>query len=206
MSSLLLVVALVAVVLIVGQVVIPRIGEQRLERRLAERGGDAFVVLEALPATRLLRKRGGRISVRGRRLALGLSKQGGGLGALDGFDEVDIVLTDFVAGPFQVERFELNRSGAGPYLMRSQAKTNGAELVEFGSDALGMAGRSLLGALARQAPLGGRNFPVSVEVLLNSDDGLLTVSGGDGTIAGYPAGPIAPLIAGAVARQLVIRH
>ncbi|HKJ36500.1 MAG TPA: hypothetical protein VKA36_08040 [Solirubrobacterales bacterium] len=204
MTIVLIAAALLLIAVIVAQALIPRIGEHRLERRLTESGGEAFVAIDVFPATRLLRHDGDRIRVRGRELGIGMSKQGGGLSALDGFGEVDIVLMDFVTGPFEIEEFELTRVGSGPYVMRSVATTSGAALADYGGETLGSLG-PLLGLVA-QAPLGGRSFPVSVEVELESRDGLLAVASGGGTIAGYPAGPIAPLIAGAVARRLEISH
>lgn len=204
MSVLLLAAVVLLIFAVASQVLLLRIGEGRIERRLSEFGGDAFVVLEAFPATRLLRRHGERISVSGRRLAIGMSREGGGLSALDGFAEVEIVLSDFTTGPFRISSFELCRSGGGPYLMRAEAITTGAELVDFGGETLGVTGSSLLAALAKQAPLGGRSFPVAVEVELESEQGLLTIASGGGTIAGYPAGRIASAIAVAVARRLEI--
>jgi hypothetical protein len=204
MTLLLTAAALLLIAAIVVQVLIPRIGERRISRRLTENGGEAFVAIDVFPATRLLRRDGDRIRVRGSQLGIGISRQGGGLSALDGFDEVDIGLLDFVTGPFDVEEFELTRSGNGLYRMRSQASTSGAALAGYGGETLGALG-PLLGLVA-QAPLGGRSFPVSVEVELESRDGLLAVASGGGTIAGYPAGPVASLIAAAVARRLEITH
>jgi hypothetical protein len=203
MTLLLTAAALLLIAAIVVQVLIPRIGERRIERRLTENGGEAFVAIDVFPATRLFRRDGDRIRVRGRELGIVMSKQGG-LKALDGFHEVDIGLLDFVTGPFTVEEFELTRSGGGRYRMRSQASTSGAALAGYGGETLNALG-PLLGLVA-QAPLGGRSFPVSVEVELESRDGLLAVASGGGTIAGYPAGPIATLIAAAVARRLEISH
>ena len=158
-----------------------------------------------MPAHRLLRRHGDRILVRGRRLAIGMSRQGGGLAALDGFDHVDIALGEFSTGPFEVDSFELARDGDGPYRMRSEAVTSGAALASYSGEQVGGLA-PLLAALARQAPLGSRGIAVSVEVELVSDGGLLTITSGGGTIAGYPAGPIATMIAGAVARRLEIGH
>lgn len=195
--------AVIAIVAVVAQILIPRVGERRIERRLAHNGGDAFVVLAAMPSTRLLRREGDRIMVRGRRLAIGMSRDGGGLAALDGFSSVDIALGELVTGPFDVSAFELTREGGGPYRMRSQATTSGSALAGYGGETLGGLA-PLLAMLARQSPLGSRSFRVEVEVELVSENGLLSVTAGEGTIAGYPAGPIAKLIASAVARGLVV--
>ncbi|MGB2850859.1 MAG: hypothetical protein WBC01_04240 [Solirubrobacterales bacterium] len=200
---------LVAIALLIAavltQVLVPRLGERRIERHLAGNGGEAFVAIAAMPALRLLRGTGDRILVRGRRLAIGMSTEGGGLTALDGFAEVDIALRDFSTGPFEVAYFELTRNGDGPYLMRSEAVTSGVALAGYSSEQIGGLAL-LLHVLAKQAPLGSRGVPVSVEVELTSAEGMVSISSGGGTIAGYPAGPIAAMIAAAVARRLEISY
>ena len=205
MTLILMLVAALAVAALAIQLIVPRVGRARIERRLTERGGEARVKVRALPSLLLLARRGDLIEVRGSRLEIGMSEESGGLGALDGFDAVDIVLTDFVTGPFAIREFELTRSGAHPYLMRAEAVTSGVDLVGFGPQ-LGLGGRAapLLGMLARGAPLGSRQFSVSVEVELVSEDGVLAIASGGGTVAGYPAGRVAALIAAAVARRLEI--
>jgi hypothetical protein len=139
--------------------------------------------------------------VRGRSLVIGMSREGGGLQTLDRFRRVDVELDDFTTGPFAVAHFELTREGPGPYLMRSRALTTGAELARFGGEQLGT---GLIGALAGAAPLTARQIPVEVEVELESIGGRVAVVGGGGRVAGYPAGPIATMIAAAVARRLEI--
>ncbi len=206
MSPWLLAGIVILIAALTAQVLIPRIGEARIARRLAENGGEAFVVLEAVPATRLLRRSADRITVRGRKLRIGMSTENGGLAALDAFDAVDISLVEFTTGPFQISSFQLFREGPGPYLMRAEAQTSGRALLDFGGEQIALLSTPLLTAVARGAPLGGRSFPVSVEVELISADGLLRVATGGGTIGGYPAGPIATMIAGAVARRLEINH
>lgn len=188
------------------QLLIPRIGEARIARRLTERGGHASVRLSAFPALLLLWERGDRIEVNGSELVIGMSKQGGGLSALDGFRHVEITLHEFSTGPFDVRSFHLVRDGSDAYVMTAEAETSAATLADYGVERLGIGGAPLLGMLAKQAPLGGRTVPVRVEVQLVSEDGLLSVASGGGTIAGYPAGPIASMLAAAVARRLEITY
>jgi hypothetical protein len=232
MAEALIAVLLLAILATVVQVVVPRIGEHRIERRLTENGGDAFVVVEAMPALRLLARSGDRLMVRGRGLEIRMSRQeraptgvaeatevptptpaeagvttaGGGLAALDGFREVDIALSDFRTGPFYVAEFELSRSGGGPYLMRSEGTTSSTALAQFGNERLGGIASPLLGVVAAGTPaaVGERAIAVAVEVELISDGGRLVVASGGGRIAGYPAGRIASAIAAAVARRLEI--
>lgn len=201
MSALLISALLLLIAAVTAQVVVPRIGERHVERRLTESGGEAFVAIEAMPAWRLLSKAGDRILVRGNSLVIGMSREGGGLQTLDRFDEVDIALDDFTTGPFAISRFELTRNGPGPYLMRSRAFTTGAALAHFGG---GQLGTGLIGSLAEAAPLTARRIAVEVEVELRSEGGRVAVVGGGGKVAGYPAGRVATLIAAAVARRLEI--
>jgi hypothetical protein len=200
----LVVIAVVALAAAVAtQLLIPRIAARRVEASLLESGGEAEVTITALPAIRLLWRDGDRIEVRGRRITVGMSGESGGLAVLDRFDEVDIALAEFTTGPFDVIDFELTRRGPGAYTMRSEALTSGGALLGYGGEQVGY-GVSLLGMVARQAPLGERPIPIAVEVELASErDGLRVISGG-GRVAGYPAGPIASMIAAAVARRLEI--
>jgi hypothetical protein len=195
-------IAVLVLAALVVELVVPRVAERRIGTRLTEGGGQATVDIEARPALRLLSGEGDRLYVHGRELELGLVGEGGGLTVLDGFSEVQITLFDFTTGPFEISGFELVRRGPGPYVMRSQALTSGAELLDFGGNHLGAGGITALGAILRQAPLGARRFEVRVEVELESRDGTLLVTAGGGSIAGYPAGPVATMIAAAVARRL----
>lgn len=213
-----LVVLLVAAV--TAQLVIPRLAELRIRRRLLAGGGVARVRVRALPATRLLHNAGDRIEVRGSgleiKLASGIAdvtgddpparvRGGPGLAALDGFTAVDIELVDFSTGPFAIDAFVLERSGGGSYAMAVRARTTPGELATLGLEALPeMPGGALLGIAAGAAPLGSRSFAVALEIELITEPGGLRVGAGGGTIAGYPAGPLAAAIAAAVARRLEI--
>ena len=174
------------------QLLVPKLAERRVGRRLTARGGEAEVTLLARPAPILLRRRGSLLRVRGRDLEIGMSAEGGGLTALDGFERVDIMLADFVSGPFEITEFELRRERIGrPYRMRAEAMTTGGGLSDFSAPLLGQRTGSLVGMLARQTPIATRRFPVTIEIELISANGALTVAAGGGTLAGYPAGRIA---------------
>lgn len=202
MGLLLAVVVVLAVLAVGAQLLVPWLGGRQIARRLTERGGEATVTLRALPALRLLQRRGSLIRVRGRRLEIGMSRESGGLAALDGFDVVDIALAELTTGPFAVRSFTLSRRGAGTYLMRADAVTSGAALAGFGTAQLRPLATPLVGLLAGGTPLGSRPIAVSVEVELASEAGTLRVVSGGGSVAGYPAGRIAGMIAAAVARRL----
>lgn len=215
MVALALVLTIAALAAIAVQLAVPRAAERRIHARLTERGGSAEVRVRAMPATRLLRNGGDRIEVRGRGLDIGLAGDRGepaaqaaptaGLGALDGFADVDIELTDFRTGPFAVSAFVLERRRSGPYAMATRAHVTPAELAALGLDALPQfPGGGLLGTVAGATPLSSRRIEVSLQIELISTAGALRVGTGGGTIAGYPAGPLATTIAAAVARRLEI--
>lgn len=202
MGWLLVIAVAVIVIAALLQAAIPIFAARRITRRLTAHGGEISVEIRAWPASKLLRRCGDRLRVEGRGIEIGISERGGGLAALDGFDEVEIELLDFFSGPFEIASFRLTRSGSGPYVVQTEASTSGAELLDFGGSHLGIGAAPLLGRIARQAPLGTRPFPVSAEVELVSDGGVLRVSSGEGTVAGYPAGRIASALAAAVAGRL----
>lgn len=187
-----------------------RIGEARVRAQLTRRGGTAAVRIRSFPATRLLRNGGQGIEVRGRDLELSLVEGQGerrpaGLGALDGFADVDIELVSFRAGPFAVSAFVLERTGGGTYALAARARAGAGALAQLGGERLPrVPGGRLLGAIPVPGSLAGAEVPVSVEAELESTSGRLEVLSGGGTVAGYPAGRIAAEIAAAVSRRLEI--
>jgi hypothetical protein len=205
----LIVLAAAAALLVAAQVGLPRLAQRRIAARLTESGGSADVRVEAMPALRLLGNRGDRIVVRGSGLTIGLAGGGSrsaGVHALDGFDEVDVELVDLEVGPFEVAAFVLVRRAGGPYAMAAEGTVSGGGLVGFGEGWLRetVPGGALLGAVAGSTAIGSRRLPVAIEVEIHSEPDGLRVGAGGGRIAGYPAGPIATAIAGAVARRLEI--
>lgn len=211
-------IALAALALLVAEVMLPRVARARIRTRLTEGGGEARVAIASRPAYRLLRNAGDLLEVRGEGLVIAIADDQGesprrsGLSALDGFTEVDIELVDFRAGPLEVAAFVLTRTGGGSYAMAAEGTTTGRELIRFGDPWLRTAipGGGLLGAVAAGVPLTpigsitSLRVRVSIKIELLSDGGELRVGSGGGTIAGYPAGPIATTIAAAVARRLEI--
>jgi hypothetical protein len=196
-----IVVAALAVLVVVAQLALPTIGEGQIENRLTENGGSATAELSATPAFRLLWGDGDRLEVRGSRLDLDLSENPEVFDRLDGFGDVDVSLTDFRAGPFDVASFELERDGDGPYAVRSMSSTTTAALVEFGVESIGLPGGGLLGSLAEGATT-DRPIPIALDMEMESDDGRVRVVSGGGTVAGYPTGPLAELITAAIVVRL----
>jgi hypothetical protein len=199
-----IVILVLTALLVAAQLLVPGIGEQRIEDRLTEGGGEADVTLSATPAARLLLGDGDRIEVRGTDLGLDLETEDPQvLDKLEGFSEVDIALADFRAGPFDVSSFEMTRSdGDGAYAVRSASTTTAADLLDYGAGALGIAGGPLLRFFAGRAPLGAREIPISVDMEMESDEGRIRVVSGGGTVAGYPTGPLAQFITAAIVIRL----
>ena len=179
----------------------PGIAERGVEDRLTEGGGSASVSLSAFPAVRLLFEDGSRFEAQASGLNLDLSERVDALQRLDGFDEVEVSIVDVIAGPLDVQTFQLTRDGSGPYHLVSRSQASAAELVALGADTLGLPGGELFGGLAGQA-VGDAPLPIEVDMeLASSSDGIEVTSGG-GTVAGVPAGPVGQLITAAIVARL----
>jgi hypothetical protein len=200
----LLVVALALLALAAAsQLVIPPIAEHRIENRLTDGGGSANASLAAFPAARLLFGDGKRISISGTGLDLDLEQRTDVFDKLDGFDRVDVNLTDFHAGPFAVASFDLTRPAPdAPYHLVSSSRTTPGDLAEYGAGQLGLPGGPLLRFFTDQALGGDRPVPIHVDMELRSDGGRVLVVSGGGTVAGYPTGPLAELITSTIAVRL----
>lgn len=187
----------------ISQLVLPPLTESRIEDRLTSGGGSALVSVEALPAARLLVGDGDRITVQGSGLDLDLAREEPEVfERLDGFDDVEVTLDDFSAGPFAVGRFELTRSGSAPYRLASSARTTGADLVAYGVARLGLPGAPLLGFLGGRVPEADRPIPIKLNMELESEGGRVVVTSGGGTVTGIPTGPLAQLLTEAIVVRL----
>jgi len=204
MARWLLIVALVLLALAVAsQLAIPPLAEHRIEDRLTDGGGAAEVSLEAFPAVRLLFGDGRQLSVSGSGLDLAVEQQPNVFDDLDGFDQVDVGLTEFRAGPFAVANFELTRPApSAAYHLVSSSRTTPGDLAEYGAARLGLPGGPLLRFLAGQALGGKRPIPIDLDMQLRSDSGRIVVVSGGGSVAGFPTGPLAELITSAIVVQL----
>lgn len=183
---------------------LPSILSSRIEERLEEHGGKADVELRAVPALRLLAGHGDRIEVRGSGLEYEIDDPDrDAFDRLDKFDEVEIELVEVTAGPFETERFSLERDGAGElYSVDIQASASAQDLAEAAGERFGGLGK-LIGEIAGGAiPFSGVNLPVRVEGTLESTDGEVRMVEGTGDVAGIPAGPLTQLITNAVLSRL----
>jgi hypothetical protein len=196
--------AVVVALAVASQFVIPPVAEHRIEDRLTDRGGTATVSIAAFPAVRLLFDDGDRISASGSGLNLPLQQQTDVFDKLDGFDEVDVSLRDFRAGPFAVRSFELARSGSSAsYHLASSSRATPGAIANYGASRLGIPGGPLLRYFANQAFGGSRvPIPINLDMQFRSDGGRIVVVSGGASVAGIPTGPLAELITSAIVVQL----
>jgi hypothetical protein len=199
-----IVAGVVVFVLVASQVLIPSLGERRVEDRLTERGGSAEVRLGAFPAVRLLFSDGERFEVNGRDLDLDLDDEVEVFDRLDGFSIVDVSIEDSVAGPFELESFRLTRDREGPYRVAANGATTAGGLAEAGLESVELPGESLADVI-----FGGllddvdeTTVPVELDLKVTSEDGRVRVVSGGGTVAGFETGPLAQLITSAIVVQL----
>ena len=189
--------------LVSGQILIPDIGERRVEERLTEGGGTADVTLGAVPAVRLLFGDGERFEVDASDLDLELGREDRVFDDLDGFSIVDVSIQNSHAGPFDLDSFQLERDGEGPYRMTATGTTTPDELVDYGVEGLSLPGGSIFDAAAELLGIDTTvTLPVDLDMQLTSDDGRIRVVSGDGDIGGIPTGPLAELLTSAIVVQL----
>jgi hypothetical protein len=193
----------VVFLLVAGQILIPDIGERRVEDRLTEGGGTADVTLGAVPAVRLMFSDGERFEVTARDLDLALHRDDRVFDHLDGFSIVDVSIANSHAGPFDLDNFELQRNGEGPYRMTATGTTTPDELVDYGVEGLSLPGGSILDSAMELLGIDTAvTLPVDLDMELISDDGRIRVVSGDGEIGGVPTGPLAELLTSAIVVQL----
>jgi hypothetical protein len=193
----------VVFLLVAGQILIPSLGERKVESRLTEGGGSADVTLGAVPAARLLFGDGERFEVEAHDLDLALDRRERVFERLDGFSLVDVSIADSVAGPFELSNFELHRNGDGPYELTASAITSPSSLVDYGVEGLELPGGGLADlALDLFGIETNFDLPIELDMRLSSDDGRVQVVSGGGTVAGLPTGTLAELMTEAIVVRL----
>ena len=204
MLYLLIAAAVIVLVLVATQFVLPPYLAGKVENRLTDRGGRANVDLDAVPALRLLAHDGDRFQLDGRGLDFPLDQEQAVFDKLDGFDEVEMQIEDFTAGPFSVQRFDLSRDGSDEnYRMTSAGRTSFAEVSDYLTAGLPPLVSALLGGATRvTGPAATRRLPFTVSAELASDGGEPRLVTGSGTVSGIPTGPFAALLAQAVLARI----
>jgi hypothetical protein len=201
----LIAIAVIVALLVVTQLVLPPILEDRVEDRLTRGGGEAHVDLDAFPALRLLAYDGERFSLTGSRLDYPLNQRQDVFDKLDGFDSVKVRLDDLTAGPFSVARFDLSRpDGTKTYRLVSAGSSSVARISSYLTSGLPPLLSSLLAGATRgvTGPAAEREIPFSVDAELESDGGRPRFVRGTGSVAGISAGPLAALLAQTILSRL----
>lgn len=189
--------------LVASQLLVPTLGERAVADRLTANGGSAEVELGAVPALRLLFGDGERLEVSARDLELDLDQPEPVLDRLDGFTRVAIAIESSVAGPFELDSFELSRDGDGPYRLVSEGRTTASALADYGLESVEIPGGSFAGAILDQLfGEADQSIPLELDMLLRSADGRIEVVSGEGSVAGFDTGPLAQLIAAAIVARL----
>jgi hypothetical protein len=199
--------AAIVLVLVGQQLLVPRHVAGEIEERLERGGGSADVTVRAWPALNLLRGRGDELRVTGSGLRFDLDgDREASLSRLDDFDRVTLDLEDVQAGPVAMDRLTLASAAprGGEYdLTLSGTATPRALARELGAAAGGALG-GLIGDLATSALPGGGSVAVPVELraTLENVAGRAEVVEAEGSVAGFPGGPLTELVVGAVVQRL----
>src|SRR4051794_19041928 len=183
----------VAVLVVVAQFALPPLLAGQVESRLTANGGSADVELHAIPSLRLLFTEGDSARVRARGIDLPLANPNSDvLGQLDGFDAVDVRVTDSRAGPVRVDELTLARDGDRPYRTTIKGSITAADVATFVGGFLGgLAGGAL--------PFGDDAVPIDLQATVRSEDGRPRAVTVHGEVAGVPAGPLVEALAQALA-------
>lgn len=184
-----------------AELVLPSIAENEVESRLTDGGGTADVSVSSFPSERLLLGDGDSIEVDAEGLDLALVEEIEVFEKLDGFDDVDVSVSESAFGPFQVSSFDITRSGDEPYHLTAEATASLGELGELGAESAGIPGAGVIGGMLDLFTTPAE-LPIELDMELISSDGTVEVVSGEGTIAGIPTGALAELIVGAIVSRL----
>jgi hypothetical protein len=189
-----------ALLLVVSQFALPPYLEHRVANRLTEHGGSADVQLSALPAARLLFGHGDGLHIRARGLSVDLQPgQKEVFSRLDGFGDVTIAVSDSRAGPFTIRSFQVRRTADRSYELIVAGDGSSGDVARYaGARLAGGFGQALAGLAA--GALGNSTLPIpfSARMQLARVGGSLQARAVTGDVAGFPAGPLAQIVANAL--------
>ena len=207
MSKVLLAAAAILIVLLVAtQVILPRVISGEVEKRLTQDGGTAEVTITAVPAVTLATGRGQSIEISGDDLVYDLDeRKERPFERLDGFGDVDVELRDLDAGTVRLSSFMLTRQGRDePYKLAMRGTSTPRELAaELGSATGGTLGGLLGGLASGVLPDGGMGtVPLQLDATVDSDDGRPQIDTARATVAGVPAGRLTEVVLRSVLDRL----
>ena len=207
MSKVLLAAAAILIVLLVAtQVILPRVISSEVEKRLTQDGGTAEVTITAVPAVTLATGRGQSIEISGDDLVYDLDeRKERPFERLDGFGDVDVDLRDLDAGTVRLSSFVLTRQGRDePYTLSMRGSSTPRELAgELGAATGGTLGGLLGGLASGVLPDGGMGtVPLQLDATVDSDDGRPRIDTARATVAGVPAGRLTEVVLRSVLDRL----
>ncbi len=197
--------AVIAILLVAVQLILPSVIEGKVEKRLEKDGGSAKVSISARPAVTLLAGRGRSIEIDGSGLRYDLGqREEKPFDRLDGFGRVRIDLRNLDAGPVRLDSFVLRRDARGqPYSLSMRGTSTPGELAsELGTATGGTLGGLVGGLATGLLGGGGATVPLRLEASVQSRNGRPEVGNANATVAGVPAGPLTEVVLRSVLDRL----
>jgi hypothetical protein len=187
-------------ILIASQFVLPPYLEHRVANRLTEHGGTAHVQISAFPALGLLVGRGDKLGVDAHGLSVDVNQnQKDAFKRLDDFSQVSIDVLDSRAGPFTISRFSVRKLRSHSYLVTLSGSGTGGDVARYAGEHLGGGlGAALAGLAASAIGLLDRTIPFNARMVIDTSSGSPQASNVVGTVGGFPAGPLAQIVANSV--------
>jgi hypothetical protein len=189
-----------AALLVLSQFVIPPLAENKVADRVTEHGGTAKVELSAIPALELLLRKGDKLDLKASGLSVDLDPdQEDVFKELDDFGEVNVAITNSRAGPFSISTFRVRKTAPHEYALAIAGDGTAGDVARYaGSRLAGGFGQALAG-LATSA-LGGfdQSIPFDATMQVGTSSGTPKAHNVDGQVAGFPAGPLAQVVANAL--------
>ena len=191
---------LLVVVLIASQFVIPPYADHRVESRLTDHGGTADVKIHAFPALGLLFGRGGKLDIAAHGLSVDLEQnQQDAFSKLDDFSDVSVAIDHSRAGPFTIQSFRLKCLRAHVYDLTVAGNATAGDVARYAGARLGGGfGQALAGLAASALGNFDRAIPFGARMQIETGAGTPVARNVVGDVAGFPAGPLAQVVANAL--------
>lgn len=191
---------LLAALLVVSQLALSPYLENRVANRLTEHGGTADVQLAGVPAARLLFGNGRKLQIRARALSVDLEKgQKDAFTQLDGFRDVTIAVSGSRAGPFRIRSFTVQGTGDHSYHVTVGGGATAGDVTSYAAQQLaGGFGRALAALAAGVLGDSEGAIPFNATMQIDTSGGQVQADDVVGSVAGFPAGPLAQVVANAL--------
>ena len=190
--------------LVISQFAIPPLIENRAEDRLTEHGGTADVQMRAIPSLRLLFGSGRSLEIKGKGLSVDLeAQQSEVFSRLDDFKDVKVAISDSRAGPFTIRSFYIQGAGDHTYDVIVSGDASAGDVATYAGGRLaGGFGQALAGLAAGTLGVGNQPIPFDARMKIDTSSGTPTAEDVVGQVAGFPAGPLAQIVANALLSAL----